>query len=264
MNGEGWALAFAGSRVLLLGNGLSARIPTDRELAALIGDLDQLETPVALPRAAGRRTRAFDLPANPVLPGELRAVGLREAYYVLPADLFRVLGTARQKVEWYRTHGFCSRCGAPTSRHETHEAMACHACGQLQFARLAPAVIVLVERGREMLLGRSPHFPPGVYSTIAGFVEPGESLEECVHREIEEEVGVRVDNLRYFGSQPHPFPHSLMLGFVADWAGGEVRIDRDELEDAGWFAPGGLPELPHPMSIARALIEDFLARSSGG
>jgi NAD+ diphosphatase len=121
-------------------------------------------------------------------------------------------------------------------------------------------VIVLIQREREALLGRSPHFTRGVYSTLAGFVEPGESLEECVHREIFEEVGVRVTNLRYFGSQPHPFPHSLMVGFVADWASGEIRLDPDEMEDARWFTPETIPELPHPMSIARALIEDFIER----
>jgi NAD+ diphosphatase len=144
--------------------------------------------------------------------------------------------------------------------HPEHEAMECSACGQLHFARVAPAVIVLVERGPEMLLGRSPHFAEGVYSTLAGFVEPGESLEECVHREIEEEVGVRVTHLRYFGSQPHPFPNSLMVGFLADWLSGEIRIDPLEIEDARWFTRSDLPSLPHPMSIARRLIEDFLRR----
>jgi NAD+ diphosphatase len=128
---------------------------------------------------------------------------------------------------------------------------------------VAPAVIVLVQRGPEALLGRSERFAPGVYSTIAGFVEPGETLEECVHREVEEETGVRVENLRYFGSQPHPFPNSLMVGFVADWRDGEIRVDPTELEDARWFTADELPELPHPMSIARALIEDFVRRTRG-
>ena len=139
--------------------------------------------------------------------------------------------------------------------------MACPACGQLHFPRVSPAVIVLVEREREILLGRSPRFTPGVYSTLAGFVEPGESLEECIHREIREEVGVEVERLRYFGSQPHPYPHSLMVGFTAHWAGGEIEPDPEEIEDARWFSPNHLPALPHPMSIARALIEDFLRRA---
>jgi NAD+ diphosphatase len=139
--------------------------------------------------------------------------------------------------------------------------MLCPACGHLHFPRLAPAVIVLIERDREMLLARSPGFTPGVYSTIAGFVEPGESLEDTVHREIWEEVGVEVEDVRYFGSQPWPFPHSLMVGFVARWKSGDIRIDEKEIEDARWFTPEKLPPgLPSPMSIARRLVDDFLGR----
>ena len=116
-------------------------------------------------------------------------------------------------------------------------------------------------RARPARAGGAPHFNEGIYSTLAGFVEAGESLDECVHREIAEEVDVRVTNLRYFGSQPHPFPHSLMVGFLADWLDGEIRTDPVEIEDAAWFTPESLPGLPHPMSIARALIEDFIART---
>ena len=264
MSESAWAVAFVNARVLLVASGPEARLPTRGELAYLLGhlDLDLLETTLALPEAAGRSVRAFDLPGGTEIPVELELHGLREAYGILPADAFRAVGAARQKLEWHRTHVFCSRCGMPTVRHPSHEAMACPACSQLHFARIAPAVIVLVQRDRHILLGRSPHFAPGVYSTLAGFVEPGESLEECVHREIAEEVGVRVGNLRYFGSQPHPFPHSLMVGFVADWVAGELRIDPDELGDARWFTTHHLPLLPHPMSIARALIEDFRVRSA--
>jgi NAD+ diphosphatase len=176
--------------------------------------------------------------------------------------LFVVAGTALQKVEWLRSHGFCSRCGHVTERHADHEALACTSCGRLHFPRLAPAVIVLIERDREMLLARSPTFPEGVYSTVAGFVEPGESLEQAVHREIREEVGVEVEDVRYFGSQPWPFPHSLMIGFVARWAGGDIRIDADEIEHARWFSADDLPKLPSSMSIARRLVDDFLTRTS--
>jgi NAD+ diphosphatase len=180
---------------------------------------------------------------------------------MVPQELFRAAGAALQKVEWLRTHGFCSRCGHPTERHAHEQAMVCPSCGHLQFPRLSPAVIVLIERDREMLLARSPAFPEGVYSTVAGFVEPGESLEETVHREILEEVGVRVTNVRYFGSQPWPFPHSLMVGFTARWAGGDIAVDGVEIEDAQWFTPERLPpRMPSSMSIARRLVDDFLAR----
>ena len=125
-------------------------------------------------------------------------------------------------------------------------------------------MIVRVERGDEILLARSPHFAPGVYSTLAGFVEPGESLEDTILREIQEEVGVTVTNLRYFGSQPWPFPHSLMIGFVADYESGEITPQEGEIEDARWFTVDGLPGLPSKLSIARALIEEWIRKRKSG
>jgi NAD+ diphosphatase len=261
---DGWAIAFAGSRLLLRLDGDGTRIPTVRELQESLGEMRlaaaTVPATISTPSATSGSIRTFDLPEDLVEPEGYRLEALRAAFHQLTPAEFRAAGTARQKVEWYRSHVFCSRCGTPTERHEAHEAMACSGCGQLHFPRLAPAVIVLIQREGEALLGRSPRFPPGVYSTLAGFVEPGETLEECVHREIEEEVGVSVTNLRYFGSQPHPFPNSLMVGFVADWQSGEIRIDPAEIEDARWFRTTDLPDLPHPMSIARALIEDFVRR----
>jgi NAD+ diphosphatase len=253
--------AFIGSRLVLLADGDRVRLPSATDLAEVLGaeTLDHARVPGGV-RTEGGVADAFALD-EVELPTGFRLESLRVAYHTLGLADFRSAGTARQKVEWYRTHRFCSRCGSATEVAVGTEAMRCVACGQMHFARVAPAVIVLVQRGREALLGRSPHFSPGVYSTLAGFVEPGESLEECVHREIHEEVGVSVTNLRYFGSQPHPFPHSLMVGFVADWSEGEIEIDPDEIEDARWFDVDALPELPHPMSIARALIEDFVERT---
>lgn len=257
------AIAFVGSRLLLRVSRETIRLPSLDELSSVLGEeaLERARLPTAV-RAIDGAVHAFGFDEDDALavPEGFRLDGLRVAYHALQERDFRAAGTARQKVEWYRTHRFCSRCGTANELDAGREAMRCPACGQLHFPRVAPAVIVLVEREGEALLGRSPHFQAGVYSTLAGFVEPGESLEECVHREIEEEVGVRVGNLRYFGSQPHPFPHSLMVGFVADWVEGEIRLDPLEIEDARWFRPDDLPELPHPMSIARALIEDFVRR----
>jgi NAD+ diphosphatase len=133
----------------------------------------------------------------------------------------------------------------------------------LFYPRLSPAAIVLVKRGHRILMARSPGFPPGMYSVLAGFVEPGESIEETIEREIREEVGVEVENIRYFGSQPWPFPNSLMIGFIADYAGGELRIEPSEIEDAGWFRTDDLPTLPPKVSIARAMIDDFVAQHGG-
>ena len=171
-------------------------------------------------------------------------------------------GRAVQLVEWRRNHRFCGRCGTPTEDSDHERARRCPACGLLAFPRLAPAVIALVERedGRA-LLARNAHWPASMYSCLAGFVEPGETVEDAVRREVFEEVGVRVGALRYFGSQPWPFPHSLMLGFHADYAGGDIRCDDDEIAEASWYAPDALPGIPGPMSIARRLIDDWVARS---
>jgi NAD+ diphosphatase len=261
----GWHFAFAGPRILLAEEAEGGRrLPGGRELAALLGtDPDGMKgAEIRLQPALGEACHAYDLPTGFAPPPGTTLVGLRALHGVVPEALFRAAGAALQKVEWLRTHGFCSRCGHRTERHPSEEAMVCPACGHLHFPRLSPAVIVLIERGREMLLARSPGFPEGMYSTVAGFVEPGESLEETVHREVREEVGVEVDDLRYFGSQPWPFPHSLMVGFIARWASGAIEVDGDEIVDAGWFAADRLPpRMPTSFSIARRMVDDFLGRS---
>jgi NAD+ diphosphatase len=172
-------------------------------------------------------------------------------------------GRAVQLVEWARTHRFCGRCGSPTNEAPGERALRCRSCGLQAFPRLAPAIITLVERddGR-VLLGRNARWPTAMYSCLAGFVEPGETLEEAVRREVHEEVGVRVGELLYRRSQPWPFPHSLMVGFNARYESGEIQCDDDEIADAHWFAPDELPSVPGPMSIARWLIDDWIARTT--
>ncbi|MEB3210577.1 MAG: NAD(+) diphosphatase [Leptolyngbyaceae bacterium] len=187
---------------------------------------------------------------------------LRLLYGVLDDDVFAIAGRAIQIVTWNRNHLFCGHCGTPMMQHETERAKHCPSCGLRNYPRLSPAVIMLVARGEEVLLARAPRFRPGMYSVLAGFVEPGESLEETVAREVREEVGVEVTNIRYFGSQPWPFPHSLMIGFMTDYAGGEIVIDEVEIEAAAWFHKTALPPVPGPLSIARKLIEAFVAGQS--
>lgn len=178
-------------------------------------------------------------------------------------DFFLMAGRAKQIVEWNRTHRFCGRCGAETEFGSEPLAKRCPRCGMTFYPRLSPAAIVLIRDGDRVLLARSPGFPPGMYSVLAGFVEPGESIEETIDREIREEVGVEVTNVRYFGSQPWPFPNSLMIGFTADYAGGELRKDPEEIEDAGWYSVDDLPALPPKVSIARAMIDSFVAEHGG-
>ena len=186
---------------------------------------------------------------------------LRMLWGQLDEVTWTVAGRAIQIAEWDRTHRYCGRCATPTTPSGTvgERARRCPACGLLAFPRLAPAVIVVVSRGDEILLARGLSFPIPMYSAIAGFVEPGETLEEAVQREVLEEVGVHVTDVRYVASQPWPFPHSLMLGFYAAWESGDITVDERELADARWFALDDLPQIPPPMSIARRLIDGWMA-----
>jgi len=205
----------------------------------------------------------FGLAAPGAPPEGLGERGLRSLYGKLDELRFTIAGRAVQIVEWDRTHRHCGRCGAATTLGAEERVRICPSCGLRAFPRVAPAVIVLVHRGERVLLARAANFPAAFYSTLAGFVEPGESLEECVAREIREEVGVDVTRLRYFGSQPWPFPHSLMVGFHAEWNGGEIAIDGKEIADAGWYGVDDLPPLPSGISIARRLIDDWLEARKG-
>lgn len=175
----------------------------------------------------------------------------------------RILVYAEQIGAWMRQHRYCGYCGTPTRVLPGERAMLCPTCDLRQYPRLSPSMIVLITRGDEVLLARSAHFPSGWYSALAGFVEPGETLEDCVHREVFEEVGVRVRHLRYLGSQNWPFPHSLMLGFHAEYDGGDIVPQPQEIEDARWFNIDALPSLPGRMSIARYLIDLYVARRKG-
>lgn len=171
-------------------------------------------------------------------------------------------GRAIQLVEWERTHRYCGRCATPTEPAPGERARRCPSCGLLAYPRLAPAVITLIERDGEALLARGRAFPIPMYSCIAGFVEPGETLEEAVHREVREEVGVELAEVRYTASQPWPFPHSLMIGFEATWGSGDIEIDEHEIVDAQWYRPDDLPMIPPPLSIARTLIDRWVERST--
>ena len=169
-----------------------------------------------------------------------------------------VASHAAQLIEWDRNHQFCGQCGTPTQRRADERGRRCPSCELVAYPRLSPVVMVRVLHAGQILLARSPRFAQGVYSVLAGFVEAGESVEQAIHRELAEEVGIQVQNLRYFASQSWPFPHSLMLGFSADYAGGALRVDGQEILDAGWFTPETMPNLPIPMSMARHLIDDYL------
>lgn len=209
----------------------------------------------------GRRCWAVDTDGA---PGAGHYMDLMSLFDSVDEPTWAAAGRAVQLVEWRRNHRFCGRCGTATEESEHERARRCPACGLLAFPRIAPAVIALVERqdGRA-LLARNARWPTSVYSCLAGFVEPGETVEDAVRREVFEEVGVRVGNLRYFASQPWPFPHSLMLGFHADYAGGDIRCDEEEIAEAAWYRADDLPGIPGRISIARRLIDDWVSRAAG-
>lgn len=188
-------------------------------------------------------------------PADWRETSLRAALAGQTSpDWAPLLARASMLRQFDRSHRYCSACATPLHDHGHDHGKACPSCGLLAYPKLSPAMMALVVRGRQLLLARSPHFPPGVYSALAGFVEPGETLEACVHREVQEEVGVRIDNLRYVGSQGWPFPHSLMLAFIADYVDGDITPQPGEIESACWFDLDALPELPSQASIAHWLI----------
>lgn len=178
----------------------------------------------------------------------------------LPDDLLSLGGIAMQAIYWASTSRHCPRCGTTTERIEGEWGKRCPKCRYEHYPHLHPAVIVLVEDGERVLLTRKPEWVLGRYSLVAGFVDNGESLETTVRREVREEVGVDVTDIRYVGSQNWPFPSQLMIGFVAAYAGGEITIDREELEDARWFPRDNLPQGPSRHSIARYILDTYARR----
>lgn len=216
-------------------------------------------------RLAGRTHVAISIgEPDSALPAGFSAANLRQWFGVIEDQQVAMAMRAVQVLEWDRTHRFCGACGSTTEPLGHERARQCPACRLTFYPRIAPAMMVLIRDGRRLLLGRGINFPPGRYSALAGFLEAGETIEQTIHREVLEEVNVRVKNLRYFGSQSWPFPNSLMIAFVADYAGGEVRPDPQELADAGFFDIDDLPRLPPRLSIARALIDGTVAEIRAG
>ena len=209
----------------------------------------------------GQSCYAAELPDTEQITGSISFMGIRDIFARLKEDVLQAAGLANQLVQWNQNHQYCGKCGSSTENKADERAKICHQCGSIYYPRLSPAIIVAVLKDNQILLAHSQRFPVKFYSVLAGFVEPGETLEECVKREVREEVGIAVKNIRYFGSQPWPFPDSLMIAFTAEYAAGKIQIDNSEIVDAGWFSPDVLPSIPPKISIARHLIDWF---SQGG
>jgi NAD+ diphosphatase len=263
--GLGWVptdspvLAHAGDERLFLGRHAGT--------ARLVADVSSWEPP-GLDRAAMAMFFDANEYRHPKLPADHRFVDLRGAMTRLPAPEAGLAATARALVNWHRTHGFCSSCGARSALHQAGWQRKCPACGASHFPRTDPVVIMLVRHGNRVLLGRTPGWPEGMYSALAGFIEPGETPESAVRREVLEETGIRLTSVRYVAAQPWPFPNSLMLGFVAEAASEAITLD-DELEDARWLSreemvavrAGLHPEIKAPRrgAIAHHLMQAWLS-----
>lgn len=210
----------------------------------------------------GRHCFSAELPEEAEEKGGLRFANLHMLYQSLDELTHAIAGRAIQIVEWDRTHQFCGACAEPTVVSENDRSRMCPKCQVPMYPRLSPAMIVAVERGDEILLGRSPHFPPGIMSVLAGFVEPGESAEDAVRREVFEETSILVKNVEYYSSQAWPFPNSLMLGFKAEYESGEIEVDGVEVTEAAWYKANEMPNFfPGRVSISQWLIHDFLERN---
>ena len=252
-----WWFLFHGDRLLVKDRGGEVAIPrwNSTEDAGLSPVRTQfLGTLDGAPCYSGELTREEG-------PEGTSFQALRPLLRALPEEMFSLAGRAFQIMDWDRTHQFCGKCGGRTEPMEEERGKACAGCGLHFFPRVTPAVIVAVVRDGRILLAQSTRFPAAFHSVLAGFVEPGETFEECIRREVREEVGIEVENLRYFGSQPWPFPHSLMVGFTASFAGGDLVLEEKEIVRAGWFSAEEVLRLriPHHGTIARRMIDRFLS-----
>ncbi len=200
---------------------------------------------------------AAELAPDTPLPAGVELQPVRRLLGVIDDELAAVAGRANQMIHWAQTHRFCGRCGHPTRDARSERAKECPACGLVNYPRVSPAIIVAVIDAGRILLARSTRVGASFYSVLAGFVEPGETLEECVRREVREEVGLGLTAIRYFGSQPWPFPNALMVAFTARYAEGRLRLNPAEIAAADWFSAGALPPVPGRWSIARRLIDWF-------
>jgi NAD+ diphosphatase len=202
-----------------------------------------------------------ELSENQAIPSSYELLPLRESYPLLGEMLFSIAGRAFQIIQWDKNHQFCGRCGEPIGILKNERAKICMICQLTFYPRMSPCVLIAVTRGEEILFARSPYFRSGIFSLLAGFIEPGESAEETVVREVKEEVGLTVKNIRYIESQSWPFPDRLMLAFAAEYASGEIKIDPVEIEAAGWYTAERLPPLPDPITLSRRVIDCFLQKN---
>lgn len=247
---------FISNALLLQQNGDSYQVPCSSEPPFPLKDWTPRQE---LPAIDGIPCMSYSLTTPPDDMEGWVTIGLRESWNVLPYKFYNAAGKAAELLYWDSNTKYCGMCGAPMKR-TTIISKQCTNCGKEVWPQVSPAIIVRVRRGDQILLVHAKNFRRSeMYGLVAGFVETGETLEDCVRREVEEEVGLKIQNIRYFGSQPWPYPCGIMIGFTADYVSGELRLQEEELSEAGWFDRENLPPIPDKMSIARKLIDDYIS-----
>lgn len=257
LSGQEHVALYDGGDVLTVIDDRGTRLPLVREVRSLLPENAVVMVVGAMDGASCCGT-AVKLD-QPSLPQGMTAMSIRQAFVQSSADVMNIVSRVREMTAWRRQHRLCGGCGAPLSFSDTDLALVCPQCGERYYPQIAPAVIVAITRNerKELLLAHNKRFSGNVFSLIAGFVEAGETVEQAVQREIMEETGVSVKNIRYLSSQPWPFPNSLMLAFEAEWESGEAKPDGEELAELGWFTKETLPAIPSPGSIANRVISRF-------
>ena len=247
-----WLLVLNGKKIVIKTVGDRCRFPF---LSEVFEDTAEIESCTYIGRYAGHDCFCTQIADAESLPKDFAEVDLKEITRLTEdPGLFILAGSANHILHWNRTNRFCGCCGHETVDKRDERAKLCPCCGALFYPRISPATITAVLRGDKILLAHNRSFQSEMHSLIAGFVEPGETLEHCAAREIREEVGLEVKNIQYFGSQPWPFPDSLMVAFIADYAGGDITVDGVEIENAAWFDADSLPPIPTTDSIAGKMI----------
>lgn len=249
---------FCKDEILLCRNGDIYSVPQGDEPPIALKEWNIVHNVAPMTDGTEVKTVRIDDPVTEIDDLEMKT--LRQSYYVLSPEVYQKAGKCHELLYWDQNTKFCGVCGLPMKLH-TDISKRCTGCGKEIWPLLATAIIVLIHKGDdEVLLVRGKNFRSEFYGLVAGFVETGESLEEAVMREVEEEVGLKIDNIRYFSSQPWPYPCGLMVGFNADYVSGEIRLQREEIAKGGWFHRDSLPAIPEKLSIARRLIDNWLEK----
>ncbi|AOT72333.1 NAD(+) diphosphatase [Geosporobacter ferrireducens] len=247
---------------LFCGNKLMVSLKEDKASIPVTEDISELQLELVrnqyIGKLGGIHCFCAEVNSEEDVPPQLKLLDLRQLMGLVDEEIFWMAGKAFQIMDWDRTFQFCGKCGSPTETIKNEHAKVCTSCKFINYPRISPAIIVAVVKDKQLLLARGKRFTAAIYSVLAGFAEPGETLEECVAREVMEEVGIKIKNISYFGSQPWPFPNSLMIAFTAEYESGEIKIDENELLDAGWFTAQNIPPRPSKISIASKLIDWFI------